>query len=86
MLIAPKSELEILNSLKLPWDSQGNGRFTTDLQGRLWMSNSDPRTGTFPQMRPTVGDTACNVKGVQGTKIYHPPRAVFDQYRGINGA
>ena len=30
------------------------------------MSDSNARTGTFPQMRPSAGDTACSVKGVLG--------------------
>ena len=64
MFIVPKSEAEILNSLKLLQDLQGNGQFTTDSQGHLQMSDSDSRTGTFPQMWPTEGDTACSVKGL----------------------
>ena len=60
----PKSEAEILNSLKLPYDFKGNGWFATDLQCCLWMSDGDARTGTFPQMWPTAGDTACSVNGV----------------------
>ena len=32
----------------------GNGRFTTDLQGRLRTSDGDQRTGTFLQMRVTA--------------------------------
>ena len=55
-----KSEAEILNSLKLSKDSQGNGQFATDSQGLKRMSDGNPRTGTFHQI--TVGDTACNVK------------------------
>ena len=43
---------------------QGNGQFAIDLKGCLQTSDEDPRTGTFPQMRPTMGDTACSVKGV----------------------
>ena len=64
MLTVPKSEAEILNSLKLPEDLQGNGQFATDSQGCLQTSDEDPRTGTFPQMRSTMGDTTCSVKGV----------------------
>ena len=64
MLIVPKSEAEILNSLKLLQDSQGNGQFTTDSQGHLQMSDDDSRTGTFDQTQPTKGDTACSVKGL----------------------
>ena len=37
----------------------GNGS-----QGRTRMSDSHARTGTFPQMRVTAGDTACSMKGV----------------------
>ena len=51
MLTAQKSEVENSNILKLRWDSQGNGRFTTDSQGHIQTSDGDPRTGTFPQMR-----------------------------------
>ena len=53
-----------LNSLKLPWDSQGNGRFATDSQVCKWLSDGDPRTGTFHQTWPTTGNPACSVKGV----------------------
>ena len=45
---------------------QDNGRFTTDLLGRIRSSDSDPRTGPFHQMRVTAGNTACNVNGVFG--------------------
>ena len=38
---------------------QGNGRFATDLQGRLQTSDGDPRIGTFPQTQVIVGDTTC---------------------------
>ena len=64
MLTVPKSEVEILNSLKILWDSQCNGRLTTDSQGCLRTSDGDPRTGTFPQMQPSAGDSVCNAKGV----------------------
>ena len=43
---------------------QGNGRFATDSQGRIQMSDGDPRTGMFPEMRVTMDDTACSVKVV----------------------
>ena len=43
------------------------GRFATDSQGRKRMSGSDPRTGTFHQMRIAAGDNGCSVKGVSGT-------------------
>ena len=62
--MVPKSEAKILNSLKLLWDSQGNGRFTTDSQVCKWMSNGNPRTGMLHQTLPMAGDTACSVKGV----------------------
>ena len=55
MPMVPKSKDETLNSLKLPQDLQGNGRFTTD---------GDSRTGTFPQMLVTTGDTTCSVNWV----------------------
>ena len=61
-----KSDVEILNSLKLLLDTQSNGRFTTDLQVCKRASDSDPRTGTFHETRGTVSDTACSVKGVLG--------------------
>ena len=32
-------------------------QFTTDSQDQLQISEGDPRTGTFPQMWPTAGDT-----------------------------
>ena len=35
MLTEPKSEVEILNGLKLPLDLQRNGRFATDLKGQI---------------------------------------------------
>ena len=47
--------------LNLPRDTQGNGRFATDVQGRKWTSGGDPRTGTFHQMQITAGDAACSV-------------------------
>ena len=43
---------------------QGYGRFSTDLQGRIWTSDDDSRTGTFHQTRVTAVDTACSVNGV----------------------
>ena len=42
----------------------GNGRFATDSQGRIWMSDFDPRIGTFHQAWVTAGDTTSSVKGV----------------------
>ena len=42
MLTVSKSEAEILNCLKHPLDVQGNGRFTTDSQGRIRTSDGDP--------------------------------------------
>ena len=51
-----KSEEEFLNSLKLPQDSQGNLRFTTDLQGHIRTSDGDLRTETFQQMWVTMGE------------------------------
>ena len=57
-------EIRSGNSLKLPWDLQGNGQFTTESQGPLQMSDGDPRTGMFPEMRVTAGDTTCSMKGV----------------------
>ena len=45
-------------------DLKGNGRFTTESQGHIQISDDDQRTGTFLQMRVTMGDTACNVDGV----------------------
>ena len=50
-----KSEAEILNILKLPWDT-----WATD----LLVCKRTPRTGTFHQTWVTEGDTACCVKGV----------------------
>ena len=41
MLMITKSEVEILNSLKLLQDSQGNGRFGTDSQDRLRTLDSE---------------------------------------------
>ena len=64
MLTVPKSEVEIVNSLKLSYCMQGNGQFATDSQGRLWTSDGGPRTGMFHQTWPTVANTTCNVKGV----------------------
>ena len=62
MPTVPKSEAEILNTSKLLWDAQGNG--WTDSQVYKLMSGGDPRTGTFYQKLPTVGDTTCIVNGV----------------------
>ena len=45
-------------------ESQGNGWFATDSQGCILTSDSDPKTGTFPQTGPTAGDSACTVKEV----------------------
>ena len=64
MLMIPKSEAEIFNSLKVPLDTKGNGRFAPDSQGLKQTSGSDPRTRTFHKRWVTVGDTACSVKGV----------------------
>ena len=58
------SEAEILNISKLLWDEQGHEWFTADSECRKRMSGGDPRTGTFYQMRVTMGDTACSVNGV----------------------
>ena len=58
----PKSEADILNSLKLPHYLQGNGR--------ILMPDGDPRTGMFPQLQPTAGHTTCTVKGVLAINIY----------------
>ena len=66
MLTVPKSEAETLNILKLWPDSQGNGRFATDSQGHIRMSDGDLRAETFPQTWANTGDTACRVKGVYG--------------------
>ena len=71
MPTVPKSESEILNSLKLLQDLQGNRQFATDLKGHLRMSDSDPRKGTFPKKRPTTGDTASRVKGVLQSKLFN---------------
>ena len=40
------------------------GWFANDLQSCTRTLDGDPRTGTFPQMQVTAGDTACSVKGV----------------------
>ena len=70
MLMVPKSDVEILNSLKLALDSEGNGRFTTDgSQVCKWMSDGDPRTVTFHKTGPTAGNAACSVKRVLGYAI-----------------
>ena len=47
-----------------PFHLLGGGRFATDLQGRIQMSEGDPRTWIFHQMLVTAGYTACNVNGV----------------------
>ena len=60
------SEVEVLNILKLPRDTQGLGRLVIDLQVCKRKSGSDPRTGTFYQVRPMVGHTPCSVKVVLG--------------------
>ena len=65
MLTVPKSEAQIYKLWKQPWDSQSNGRFFADSQGGTRMSDGEPRTRMFRQMWVTVGDTACNVNGVQ---------------------
>ena len=52
---------EFLYSLKLPYDSQGNGRFATDSQVCNQTLGGDPRTGMFHQTRPSASDS---VKGV----------------------
>ena len=54
------SDAVILNSLKLPWDSQGMGRRATDSQVCKWTSDDTQRTGTFYQVHITV----CSVTGV----------------------
>ena len=64
MPIVQKSEAEIAINSNLPSDAQGNGLFSTDLQGRKRTSGGDPRTLTFHQTWVTKGDTACSVKGV----------------------
>ena len=43
---------------------QGTRWFASDVQGPIRMSDGDPRTGMFPQMWVTTGDTSCSVKGV----------------------
>ena len=64
MLTVPKSEAKIKKFWKQPWDSQGNGQFTTESQGRIRTLDGDPRTRTFHLMRVTAGDTVCTVNGV----------------------
>ena len=64
MLTVSKSEAKLLNSLQPLQDFQGSGRFATDSQGRTRTSDGDPRTGTFLQTLPSVGDTICSVNGV----------------------
>ena len=51
MLTVQNSGAEILNSLKLPWDTQVNGQFTTDSQVCKRTSDGDPRTGMFQSKR-----------------------------------
>ena len=60
----PNSEAELLNILQLPLGTQNNGQFATDLQICKRTSNGDPRARTFHQMRITLDETACIVKGV----------------------
>ena len=67
--VVSNSETEISNILKVRYDLLGNGQFTTDWQGHLWMSDGDPRTRTFHQMRVTAGDTTCSVTGILGGKL-----------------
>ena len=62
MLTVRISEAEISNILKLRYDLQGNGRFTTDSQGHIQTSDGDPRT--FHQTGITAGDTTWSVNGV----------------------
>ena len=50
---------------------QDNGRFATDSQGHKQTLGHDPRTGTFHQTRPTMGDISCSVKGVFGKFFHH---------------
>ena len=64
MLTVLKSEAENSNILKLRQDMQGNARFAIDSQGHIRTSDSDPRTGTFSEMRVTARDILCSVKGV----------------------
>ena len=60
MFTVLKIEGQILNSLKLWQDSQGNGRFPTDAQGCILTTDGDPRTETFPLTWVTLV-TACTV-------------------------
>ena len=64
ILTVPKSEVGNSNILKLRKDSQGNGRFTTDPQGRIQTSDGDSMRGMIPQTQVTLGDTTCSEKGV----------------------
>ena len=64
MLNVPKSEAEISNILKLWYISQGKGRFATDSQCCIRMSDGDPRTGMFHQIWVTTHDTTCSVNEV----------------------
>ena len=65
-----KSEAEIWNFWKQPWNLQGKWWFTTDSQGHIRMSDGDPRTGTFHWTRVTVGNTTCRVNGVLHRHMY----------------
>ena len=56
------------NSLKLPQDLQGNGRFATDSEGHLRTSNGNPRTGMFPQTRCERGISDTN--GSKHSRLY----------------
>ena len=49
MLTLLKSEVKISNIAKLWWNSPGNGRFTTDLQGCIQTYDM-----TLPEMSPNV--------------------------------
>ena len=48
------SEAEIVDFLKLPWDTLGLGRFATDSRVCKRSSDSDPWTGTFHQTLDTA--------------------------------
>ena len=71
MLMVTKSEAETSNISKFQSDMQGNGPFTTDSQGPIQTSDSDPRTWMFLQTRVTAGNSACSVTGVLVTVICH---------------
>ena len=65
MSTVPKSEVEILNSSgHFTTVVDGSGQFVTESQGCTQTSDGDSRTGTFPKMQPTKGDTVCSVNGV----------------------